>query len=96
MENVESDGLLPRFTLRWFSILFTLSVLVAWIFRQSVLGSQWASAAMVTLAVMAGMFAIYAVLFMLIWAPNALANLGNASGKQAAERSTRDDAEADA
>ncbi|QDS89365.1 hypothetical protein EC9_35640 [Rosistilla ulvae] len=79
MENVESDGLLPRFTLRWFSIVFTLSVLVAWIFRQSVLGSLWASAAMVTLAVMGGMFAIYAVLFMVIWAPNALANLGTSS-----------------
>ncbi|QDV58345.1 hypothetical protein [Rosistilla oblonga] len=94
MENIESGGLLPRFTLRWFSICFTLSVLIAWILRQAVMGSLWAQAGIATLVAMAGFFAIYAVLFLTIWIPTAIANLGSSSEQSTAAAAPSDPQEA--
>lgn len=81
MDNVESGGLLPRFTLRWFSIYFTLAIFGAWILRQALMGSLWAWAAVFTLAALAGFFAFYALLFLVIWIPSRLAQSGRSSNQ---------------
>lgn len=70
MEDLESDGLLPRFSLRWFAFYFTLSIVLAWVLRQAIVGHLWAWAVMFTASVVVGLFLIYAAIFMLVWIPS--------------------------
>ncbi len=93
MENIESGGLLPRFTLKWFSICFTLSILIAWILRQAVMESLWAQAMIATLLSIATLFAISAILFLTIWIPSALANLGTRYEQRSAATPPNEDLE---
>lgn len=69
-EHIESDGLLPRFSLQRLALSFTLAIFLAWVIRQAIIGHLWAKAAISTSLSMAVLFAIYAFLFLIIWLPN--------------------------
>ncbi|MEZ6091028.1 MAG: hypothetical protein R3C05_24010 [Pirellulaceae bacterium] len=74
MEELKHEGFLPKFTLRWMAFYFTLSIFVAWVIRQAMQGSLWASAAIFTLAMCVALFLLYAIAFLAIWLPSSQAN----------------------
>ena len=78
MDELKHEGFLPKFSLRWMAFWFTISIFFAWVIRQAVLGSQWASAAVFTFGVIAVLFAMYAAIFLAVWLPSYLAGMERA------------------
>ena len=75
-EEVETQDLLPSFSLKRLAIYFTLSILFAWVFRQAMNGQLWAIALVGTASATVMLMLIFAFVFLMVWIPARFTKLG--------------------